>query len=136
MYLLALETAQQGCSVAIWSNHQCISFEHNQDPRAQTQQILPMIVTVMAAHNLKWSDLDAIAFSRGPGAFSGVRIGATVTQALAWVHHLPVIPVSSLQALAQRAYQTTGIQQVSAVLDARMNEVYCADYQLKDGIMQ
>ena len=71
------------------------------------------------------------------GSFSGVRINAAVTQALAWSNDLPVIPVSTLQALAQAAYRLHGLTEVSAVLDARMSEVYIASYQLDtQGIMQ
>ena len=76
------------------------------------------------------SQLNVIAFSRGPGSFSGVRINAAVTQALAWANDLPVIAVSTLQALAQAAYRLHGLTEVTAVLDARMNEVYIASYQL------
>lgn len=83
------------------------------------------------------ADLTAVAFSRGPGSFSGVRINAAVAQALAWSHDLPVIPVSTLQALAQAAYRLAGLSAVTAVLDARMNEVYIASFQLDaEGIMQ
>ena len=86
---------------------------------------------------LSASELTAIAFSRGPGSFSGVRINAAVTQALAWANDLPVVPVSSLQALAQAAYRIHGLTTVTAVLDARMKEVYIASFQLdQQGIMQ
>ena len=87
--------------------------------------------------HIQLADLTAIAFSRGPGSFSGVRINAAVAQALAWSHDLPVIPVSSLQALAQAAFRLSGLTQVTAVLDARMQEVYIANFRLdQQGIMQ
>ena len=87
--------------------------------------------------DIKTEDLSCIAFSRGPGSFSGVRINAAVTQALAWSNDLPVVPVSTLQALAQAAYRVHGLTKVTTVLDARMSEVYIASFQLDvDGIMQ
>lgn len=86
----------------------------------------------MQQTSLQLEQLSAIAFSRGPGSFSGVRINAAVTQALAWANDLPVIPVSTLQALAQAAYRLTGLEEVSAVLDARMQEVYIGSFQLDE----
>jgi tRNA threonylcarbamoyladenosine biosynthesis protein TsaB len=96
-----------------------------------------MIEQALQQTQLSYSDLTAIAFSRGPGSFSGVRINAAVTQALAWANDLPVIPVSTLQALAQAAYRELQLSQVTAVLDARMQEVYLANFSCDtDGIMQ
>ena len=130
MKVLALETAEQQCSVCIVDETQQGYFQLDSRAKAQTQTILPMIEQGYAELGIQTADLTAIAFSRGPGSFSGVRINAAVTQALAWSHDLPVIPVSTLQALAQAAYREHGLQQVTAVLDARMNEVYIASYSL------
>lgn len=137
MKLLALETANEQCSVSVIDETEQLFYRLDDRARAQTQTILPMIEQAMQQTSLHFSDLTAIAFSRGPGSFSGVRINAAVTQALAWANDLPVIPVSTLQALAQAAYQMVGLQQVTAVLDARMQEVYIANYTLDaSGIMQ
>lgn len=137
MKILALETANEQCSVALVDEQQCLFFQCHDEPRAQTQQILPMIEQALRETKTTWQELSAIAFSRGPGSFSGVRINAAVTQALAWVHDLPVIPVSTLQALAQRAYRVAGLTDVTATLDARMHEIYFAHYLLSDtGLMQ
>ncbi|MGQ9375296.1 tRNA (adenosine(37)-N6)-threonylcarbamoyltransferase complex dimerization subunit type 1 TsaB [Acinetobacter tandoii] len=137
MKLLALETANEQCSVSIVDENQELFFQLDTRAKAQTQTILPMIEQGYAQLSVTTEDLTAIAFSRGPGSFSGVRINAAVTQALAWSHDLPVIPVSTLQALAQAAYRLHGLTAVTAVLDARMNEVYIASFQLNDqGIMQ
>lgn len=137
MKLLALETANEQCSVSIVDENQELFFQLDTRAKAQTQTILPMVEQGYAQLGLNTADLTAIAFSRGPGSFSGVRINAAVTQALAWSHDLPVIPVSTLQALAQAAYRLHGLTAVTAVLDARMNEVYIASFQLNEqGIMQ
>ncbi|AVH14966.1 tRNA (adenosine(37)-N6)-threonylcarbamoyltransferase complex dimerization subunit type 1 TsaB [Acinetobacter indicus] len=137
MKLLALETANEQCSVSIVNDTQELFFQLDERAKAQTQTILPMIEQGFAQTETATADLTAVAFSRGPGSFSGVRINAAVAQALAWSHDLPVIPVSTLQALAQAAYRLAGLSAVTAVLDARMNEVYIASFQLDaEGIMQ
>jgi len=137
MKLLALETANEQCSVSIVDDTQELFFQLDARAKAQTQTILPMIEQAFTQLGLSAADLTAIAFSRGPGSFSGVRINAAVTQALAWANDLPVVPVSTLQALAQAAYRVAGLTAVTAVLDARMNEVYIASFQLdQQGIMQ
>lgn len=137
MKVLALETANEQCSVCIADETQELYFQLDARAKAQTQTILPLIEQGLAEIGIQISSLTAIAFSRGPGSFSGVRINAAVTQALAWSNDLPVIPVSTLQALAQAAYRIAGLTEVTAVLDARMKEVYAASYQLdENGIMQ
>ena len=137
MKLLALETANEQCSVSLIDDRQQLFFQCDTRPKAQTQTILPLIEQALLQTQTQLADLTAIAFSRGPGSFSGVRINAAVAQALAWSHDLPVIAVSSLQALAQAAHRLTGLSQVTAVLDARMQEVYIANFSLDaHGIMQ
>lgn len=137
MKLLALETANQHCSVAIRNEQEVLFFALDDRAKAQTQSILPLIQQAMQQTNTTWQDISVIAFSRGPGAFSGVRINAAVAQALAWAHDLPVIAVSSLQALAQAAYRQQAQDAYSAVLDARMQEVYVGNFQADaQGIMQ
>jgi tRNA threonylcarbamoyladenosine biosynthesis protein TsaB len=137
MKLLALETANEQCSVSIVDETQELFFQLDTRAKAQTQTILPMIEQGFEKASIQTSDLTAIAFSRGPGSFSGVRINAAVTQALAWSNDIPVIPVSTLQALAQSAYRLHGLKEVTAVLDARMSEVYIASFKLDDNsIMQ
>ncbi len=137
MKLLALETANEQCSVSLIDDTQELYFQLDNRPKAQTQTILPLTEQALLQTQTQLGDLTAIAFSRGPGSFSGVRINAAVAQALAWSQDLPVIAVSSLQALAQAAYRETGLTQVTAVLDARMQEVYIANFSLDEqGMMQ
>ncbi len=137
MKLLALETANEQCSVSIVDETQTLYFQLDTRAKAQTQTILPMIEQGFLKNNIQNEQLTAIAFSRGPGSFSGVRINAAVTQALAWANDIPVIPVSTLQALAQAAYRQAQLTEVTAVLDARMKEVYMASFKLdQNNIMQ
>lgn len=137
MKLLALETANEQCSVSIVDETKTLYFQLDERAKAQTQTILPMIEQGFAQTQIKNEQLTAIAFSRGPGSFSGVRINAAVTQALAWANDIPVIPVSTLQALAQAAFRLQQFTEVTAVLDARMKEVYMASFKLdQNNIMQ
>lgn len=135
--ILALETVFDQCGVALLTPHGDIIVEQTlTGNRQQTQQILPLIQRLMAETQITFSDLTAIAFNRGPGAFSGIRINTAVAQALAFAHDLPCLPVSSLQAVAQTAFIDEGLTQVYAVIDARMNEVYFGKYCHQNGLMQ
>lgn len=135
MKLLALETATEACSAALHVDGRVIArFRHA--PRLQTDLLLPMIDEVLAEAGLGLGDLEALAYSRGPGAFTGVRIAAAAVQALAFSRDLPVVPVSSLQALAQGAWRVHGATRVLSVFDARMDEVYAGGFALQDGLMQ
>lgn len=133
--ILALDSVFEQCSVAIFNGE--VQYERTElGNRLQTQQILPMIDTAFRTLDIGFSDIAAIAFNRGPGAFSGIRINTAVAQALAFAHDLPCLPVSSLQAVAQHAYLEQGLTHVYAVIDARMNQVYFGEFVLKNHIMQ
>lgn len=130
LMLLALETANDQCSVALVdAQGTLLAQRHDGRAREQTRLLLPMIDAVLSEAGTQLPALSAIAFSRGPGSFSGIRINAAVTQALAWAHDLPVLPISTLQATAQAALVDHPADQIMVVLDARMNEVYVAAYQ-------
>ena len=105
-------------------------------PRLHAQRLLPMIKTIMAEAGIGLSALDAIAFGRGPGAFTGVRIAIGVVQGLAFALERPVLPVSNLAVLAQRALREHGAHQVAAAIDARMDEVYWGCYRETAGEMR
>jgi len=132
--LLALDTATEACSVALLHNGQVFS-RYAVIPRLHAQRILPMISEVLAEAGIAKSALDAIAFGRGPGAFTGLRIAVGVVQGLAFALNRPVLPVSNLAAIAQRAYREHGARQVAVAIDARMDEVYWGCYTLVDGEM-
>ena len=134
-YLLAFDTATEACSVALRHDGRILSH-YEVAPRLHAQRLLPMIQTLLAEAGIGLSALDAIAFGRGPGAFTGVRIAIGVVQGLAFALDRPVLPVSNLAALAQGAHRRLGAQQVAAAIDARMDEVYWGCYQLDQGEMR
>jgi len=98
--LLAVETSTEACSAALYIDGE-IREKFELAPREHTKLILPMIDELMAEAQLKPQQLDALAFSRGPGSFTGVRIATGVTQGIALGADLPVVPVSTLAAISQ-----------------------------------
>ena len=127
MRLLAIETATEACSAAVLLDQDVI--EHYQyAPREHNQLILPMMTKVMQEANIGFADLDAIAFGCGPGSFTGVRIAAGIAQGVALGLDLPVIPVSTLAALAHDALTSDEADVAYSCIDARMNEVYWGVY--------
>jgi tRNA threonylcarbamoyladenosine biosynthesis protein TsaB len=134
MKILAIETATEACSAAIDINGSCTQrFEVA--PRQHTQLILPMIDELLREADIQIHNLDAIAYGQGPGAFTGVRIATGVVQGLAIAHDLPVIPVSTLAALAQHIANEE--DSVATAIDARMQEIYWGLYKKDDsGVMQ
>lgn len=134
---LAMDTVFDQCSIAILdARGQVLSSHTETGKRQQTQQILPMIDAALSEAQLKLADVQALIFNRGPGAFSGIRINTAVVQALSVAHDIPCVGVSSLQAIAQMAYQQHGLSDAYSALDARMQQVYFGRYALIDNIMQ
>lgn len=128
MNLLAFELATERCSVALLVHGEL--RQRADEGTRPSRQILGMAHELLQQANLPVTAMDAIAFGRGPGAFTGLRIAAGVVQGLAFGADLPVVPVSSLAALAQRAAEDHAATQVLTLLDARMNEVYAGAYRI------
>ena len=133
--ILALDTSAQACSVALWLDGE-VREDHREVPRQHTQLILPMVQQIMAQADINLQQLDGIAFGRGPGSFTGLRICTGVTQGLAFGAKLPVAPVSTLAALALQALEQQPAQAILAMIDARMDEVYWGWFQIVDGVPQ
>lgn len=127
MKLLAIDTCEQACSAALWVDGQVI-VRMETAARKHSELILPMMQSLLDEAGLDLSRLDALAYTRGPGSFTGLRIGAAVIQGVALASGLPVAPVSSLAALAQGALRRGARGPILAALDARMEEVYWGFY--------
>ena len=130
--LLAMETATEACSVALLLGHE-VQERFEIAPRRHAALLLPFADALLADAGVTLQQLDAIAFGRGPGSFTGLRIAAGMAQGMAFGAGLPVVPVSTLAALAQGTVQAHGVQRVLAVLDARMQEVYWGAYRCSAG---
>ncbi|AGH44847.1 tRNA (adenosine(37)-N6)-threonylcarbamoyltransferase complex dimerization subunit type 1 TsaB [Paraglaciecola psychrophila] len=134
MNILIIDTATEACSVALEVNDQIFKrFEIC--PQQHSQRILPMIDEVLKEANVTLQDLDYLAFGRGPGSFTGVRIATGVLQGLALGTGHKVVGISTLAAMAQQGYAENQTEQVTAAIDARMSEVYFGQYQLQNNIM-
>ena len=135
MKLLAIDTVTEACSVALLVNNN-IEERYEIVPRNHTHRVLPMVDELLAEAGMTLNELDGFVLDRGPGSFTGVRIGTSVVQGLAFATDLPVLTVSSLAALAQAGLREHGLKNVLSVIDARMGEVYWGFYQSHDACMQ
>lgn len=136
MKFLALDTSTEACSVALALDGQILALDEV-CPQQHSKRILPMVQQLLSDAGVSLYQLDGIIFGRGPGSFTGVRIGVSVAQGLAFGADLPVFGVSTLAAMAQAAAVQQNATEVIAAIDARMAEVYIAAYTLDEaGLMQ
>ncbi|NWG39398.1 MAG: tRNA (adenosine(37)-N6)-threonylcarbamoyltransferase complex dimerization subunit type 1 TsaB [Hydrogenophilaceae bacterium] len=124
MNILGIETSTEYCSLALWKEGEAVSRSELAGQR-HSEILLPMIDALLKEQDCRLRDLDALAFGAGPGSFTGVRIAACVAQGLALGAGIPVLPVCTLEALAE----ASGQEKVAAALDARLDEVYFAAYE-------
>jgi tRNA threonylcarbamoyladenosine biosynthesis protein TsaB len=133
--ILALDSSTEACSVALLAENEAF-HRFSETPRAHTQLLLPMVDQVLAEAKISLSELDAIAFGRGPGSFTGIRIAASMAQGLAFATEKPLLAISTLAALAQGAFEKAREEHVQlpdsivAAIDARMAEIYWACFCL------
>jgi tRNA threonylcarbamoyladenosine biosynthesis protein TsaB len=126
--MLAVETSTEACSAALFIDGE-VQERFEIAPREHTKLILPMIDSLMADAELKPQQLDALAFSRGPGSFTGVRISTGVIQGIAFGADLPVVPVSTLAAIAHEYLKNADYNCAYTAMDARMGEIFWGVYQ-------
>lgn len=128
--ILAIETATDACSIAVFRNGE-YSDRHVIAPRQHSQLLFELLQELLPGGRLEESGIEVIAYGCGPGSFTGLRIAASAAQGLAFSSHLPVVAVSTLSVLAQTALRlgiTSADDTVLCTLDARINEVYSAVY--------
>lgn len=141
MKYLAIDASTEACSVALLinnaANERQIITRYELCPQSHSLRLLPMVDEALKEAGCKVQDLDGLIYGQGPGSFTGVRIGIGVAQGLAFSAELPVVGVSTLQTMAQMAFEQQQQTQVLAAIDARMSEVYTGYYVVDEqGIMQ
>jgi tRNA threonylcarbamoyladenosine biosynthesis protein TsaB len=135
MNILALDTCTESCSAALL--YQGELFERvEMTQRGHSELILGMMDELFKQAGTDISVVEALAFGRGPGSFTGVRVGVGVAQGIAFARDLPVIPISSLAATAQGVVDLFDADHIAVAMDARMGEVYGASYHVIDGLVQ
>lgn len=127
--ILAIDTSTEACSVAL-NVHGELHETFVIEARMQARQVLPLVQRLLDEQNLGLAQVDALAFGRGPGSFTGLRIATGVVQGLAFGLNVPVVPVSTLAALAWQAWRLHAARDVIASLDARIGELYWACYRI------
>jgi tRNA threonylcarbamoyladenosine biosynthesis protein TsaB len=135
MKLLAIETSSDVGTVALLVD-ESLEQQRIATPREQTERILPMIDELLATAGVPLEELDGIAFGRGPGSFTGLRVAAAVAQGLGLAVNLPLLPVSSLAAMAQGRWRTEGQERSLVCIDARMGEVFWGAFEVHEGLAE
>jgi len=135
MNILALDTCTESCSAALLYESELFE-QHEMTQRGHSDLILGMMDALFKQAGTTISTVDAVAFGRGPGSFTGVRVGVGVAQGIAFARDIPVIPVSTLLAVAQDAADKLDVDYIAVAMDARMGEIYCASFQCKNGIVE
>lgn len=135
--ILAIDAAADGCSVALQAGADTF-VRYTDAPRAHSKVLYPMLDEVLNEAGVRKHELQGVAFGKGPGSFTGIRIAAATAQGLGFALGIPLLPVSSLQGMAQQSYLQQGAKQVLAILDARMSELYFGWYALNaaTGLME
>lgn len=136
MNLLAIETSTDACSIALSVGDDLLQ-DHRIAAQKQATLVLPMADALLAQAGLTPQQLDGVVFGRGPGSFTGVRIGVAVSQGIALGAGVGVAGISTLQSVAQGCHRVHGDRHLAVSLDARMDEIYLAGFALDDsGLMQ
>ena len=133
MNVLAVDTSTDACSVALQTDDG-IDERHVVAAREHTRLLMPMIEELLESHGLAVAGLDTIVLGNGPGSFVGMRIAASVVQGIAFAAGLKIVPVSSLSAVAGEWMATESANRVAVAQDARMGDVYLAEFVARRGI--
>lgn len=131
--LIAFDTATERMTIAVKGERGPVRAHDGEGGAKASAALLPAILGLLRDAGLRLADLDAVAFGRGPGAFTGLRTACSVAQGLAFGAGKPVLPIDSLLAVAEQARSGAASYRVWAAIDARMGQIYAAEYEHADG---
>jgi len=131
---LLIDTTGQGCHLGLMHQGQLIQ-QSDMQPQSHTKRILPMIESLLVQVKLSPKDIQAIIYTQGPGSFTGVRVGVSVVQGLAFSLSIPTLGISTLMALAWQGSLATDQRKIGVLIDARMSQIYWAVYDFAEGAL-
>lgn len=134
MKILSIDTASDICSVALLEDTNLIKELNILDSKTHSENLMPLIEQLLEQTNCDLSEIDLIACDKGPGSFTGIRIGISTVKAFSFVHNIPVLGISSLDALAYNVEKTSNI--ICSLIDAKNNQVYCGIYNDKYELLE
>lgn len=132
MKILSIDTSSNLCSVAILEDNKIIKEMHNKSEKEHSETLMPMIDDILNSSNLTLEDINLIACSKGPGSFTGIRIGLATIKAFADSKEIPVMGINSLEALGFCGVIKKGNGEYISIIDAKNNNVYFAIYKMKN----
>jgi len=132
MNILAISTSGNICSVALLNNTNIILELNINDSKTHSENLMPLIKDLFIKSNMKLSDIDLIGIDNGPGSFTGIRIGVSTVKGLAVPNNIPIVPISSLEALSYNFIQNRGY--ICSLIDAKNSQVYCGIFDSENNL--
>lgn len=132
--ILAIDTATQVASIALYHQGR-YATKTIDSPKMQSEKILSCLDAVCKESNILLTDIHVIAVCKGPGSFTGLRVGISLAQALGFAHDIPIVPIDSLAILAIQAYRMYQLPRFLVANDARMQEIYWGLYTWQNGMI-
>lgn len=135
MKVLAIDTSQKVCSVAVVEDGKTLKEMHTATEKEHSQTLMPMIKELLESLNITLDDINLLACCKGPGSFTGIRVGLATANAFSDAKNIPIVGINSLETLAYCASMQKGTKdaKIMSILDARNDNVYCAVYKMHNG---
>lgn len=132
MKILSIDTSSSICSIAVLEDDRVIKEVHNNSEREHSVTLMPMLEELLQSLNLTLDDINLLCCTKGPGSFTGIRIGMATVKAISDAKNIPIVGVDSLEALAFSGITQKGDGEYISIIDAKNDNVYFAVYKMKD----